>query len=86
MKRSILLILSILLFATACGNDDGKAEQAGEAIDNAMEEAKETIEDLDGDGPAEEAGEAVDDALESAKKKSQEAIEAAEEAMAEDNN
>ena len=46
---------------TACGDDsDGAAEHAGEQIDKAAENEKDTF---DNDGPAENAGEEIDEAF-----------------------
>lgn len=45
------------LAVTGC-NDDGPVENAGESMDNAVEETKEAF---DPDGPAENAGEEIDE-------------------------
>lgn len=49
MKRSALSLLAVatfaaLLFAAGCG-DDGPAEEAGEAIDDTVEETGDEIEE-----------------------------------------
>jgi hypothetical protein len=59
---SILSATGLVLLLGACGND-GPAEQAGEDIDQAVEDV---AGKLDSDGPAEKAGENVDKAVEKA--------------------
>ena len=59
-------LVAALSFAGIAGigcHEEGPAEQAGRAIDEAAESAEEGVSDLR-DGPAEEAGEAVDEAVE----------------------
>ncbi|MCB2218719.1 hypothetical protein [Desulfofustis glycolicus] len=60
---TLLLCLLALFVFTAC-ESEGPAEQAGEKIDNAVEEAQEGLEEA-GDAiedTAEEAGEKIEDA------------------------
>lgn len=57
MKRELLLSAVAALALGACGNDDDAAEEAGEDVDDVVEEA--TGEDVNA---AEEVGEAVDEA------------------------
>ena len=56
------LVAALSLWGAGC-REEGPAEQAGRAIDEAAESAEEGVQDLK-DGPAEEAGEAVDEAVE----------------------
>jgi hypothetical protein len=62
MIRNLLAAGAVgaLMALAACG-DGGSAEQAGESIDSAFEEATQGEENL-GDGPMEQAGEAIDEA------------------------
>jgi ElaB/YqjD/DUF883 family membrane-anchored ribosome-binding protein len=65
MPKTLILLLSLLalLVFTAC-ESEGPAEQAGEKIDNAVEEAQEGLEEA-GDAikdTAEEAGEKIEEA------------------------
>jgi hypothetical protein len=64
----------ITLFLVVGCSDPGPAEQAGERVDDAVEETREAVEDavqeledaVDPPGPAERAGRAIDDAVEGA--------------------
>ena len=72
MKRySIQMILiTLFTFAVAC-EEQGPAEKAGEALDDAVEEGGDGVEDatdevkdtFDKDGPLEEAAEKVEDSI-----------------------
>lgn len=62
----LILIFSLSMALTGC-SEPGPAEQAGENIDEAMEDARESLEELGEEpGPAERAGETVDDAVDEA--------------------
>ena len=78
MKRSIFVALTLsgVLCLTGCPEEQGPMESAGEAIDDAAEGAKESIEDAaEEPGPMEKAGEAIDDAATDAKESIEEATE-----------
>ena len=72
MSRSMksLLVVGVaalcpLLFAC---EEEGAAERAGRAIDDAAESARESLEDLTGDeGPLERVGRKADESIEKAK-------------------
>lgn len=60
MKKYILLLNAILLgaiFLTGC--QEGPSEKQGKKIDNAVEEAKDKIQNK---GPAQKMGEKIDEA------------------------
>ena len=57
----ILTILMVSLFFTACDTDDGKMEQMGENIDDAVGETRDKLEDA-----ADEVKDSIDDACEKA--------------------
>ena len=59
-------LLTLMLGATGCSRDEGPAERAGEAIDEAMEETGNAVE---------KAGREIDEAIEEAEKKRKEADE-----------
>jgi hypothetical protein len=61
--------------------EEGPAERAGKALDEAAEDAQEGLEDLadQGEGAFEDAGEAVDEAIDDAGDALEDAGEAAEE-------
>ena len=61
MKKPLIALFALVPFLafTSC-EKKGPAEEAGENLDNAVENVKDT---LDPKGPAEKAGEKVDDAL-----------------------
>lgn len=65
MKKSIRIrllgVAAAPLFLLAACSDPGPAEQAGEQIDEAVEDVRET---LDPAGPAERTGREIDDAVE----------------------
>lgn len=64
MSYKPLIVLSALACLTLGGcSDDGPAEEAGENIDQAVEEGRDAVEDAGGQGPAEEAGEEMDEAV-----------------------
>jgi len=62
LRKAIIGIAVILplMGALAACDDQGPAEEAGEALDDAAESVQDAFED---DGPAEEAGEDIDDAF-----------------------
>lgn len=74
-KKSILVLLMSAIFFvifTISGCDSqGTAEKTGEKIDQAVESAKDTVEEasdkLTGEGTAENIGEKIDEAAEKAK-------------------
>lgn len=86
MKSLMRIVICIVVFTlslmlVAC-QEKGPAEKAGEAIDKAVEDTKDAIEDaMNPKGPAEKAGEAIDDAVETTKEKARETKEKAEEAL-----
>jgi hypothetical protein len=65
------LLLGLLTFPLAACEKKGPAEKAGEQVDQAMEDAKEGMEQgaeaisdkIDPQGPAEKAGEKFDEAM-----------------------
>ncbi len=67
-------LVAALSFAGAGCSEEGPAEQAGKAIDDAAEAVQEGMEDLR-DGPLEEAGEEVDEAVDEAKDEARDALE-----------
>lgn len=68
MSNKPLIILSALAcFALAGCSEKGPAEQAGEKVDQAVEQAKDAVEDAGQQGPVEEAGEKIDQAVEDVK-------------------
>jgi hypothetical protein len=61
------LVAALSLWGAGC-REEGPAEQAGRAIDEAAEDVQDGVEDLTmGEGTFEKAGEAVDDAVDDAK-------------------
>ena len=69
MSKKPFIILSFVagLALAGCG-EKGPAEEAGENIDNAVEQTKDAVEDAVGQqGPAEEAGEKIDETVEEMK-------------------
>jgi hypothetical protein len=66
MKSITLPLLAALAFSVVACREEGPAERAGQAIDEAIEDAGEAVED---------AGEAVEDAAEDARKKTSKAVE-----------
>ncbi|MDW7711721.1 MAG: hypothetical protein SCH98_14750 [Deferrisomatales bacterium] len=78
---SIVAVVALSLLLPAC-QEKGPAQQAGETIDQATEEAKETVEEtVDQEGPAEKAGEEIDELIEEAGEKTDELKDEAEEAV-----
>jgi hypothetical protein len=80
MNRSRIAVaaglIAALSFASAGCQEEGPAERAGKALDEAAEDAQEGLEELgDDDGALEEAGEAVDEAYDEAEEKAEEAVE-----------
>ena len=68
MSKKPFIILSVLAGLTLAGcGEKGPAEQAGEKVDQAVEQAKDAIEDAGQQGPAEKAGEAIDKKVEELK-------------------
>ena len=64
-KLASAIVLSVLtLGLTACEQNGGAAQNAGEKVDNAVESVKDAVQDK---GPAEKAGEKFDNAVEKAK-------------------
>jgi hypothetical protein len=80
-RRRIILtagLVAALSFAgvVGCGRDEGPAEKAGRAIDEAAQSAQEGVQDLTKeDGPLEQAGEEADEAIDRAKEKTEDALE-----------
>ena len=74
-------LLAALSFAGAGCQEEGPAERAGKALDEAAEDAQEGLEDLaDEEGALEQAGEATDEALDDAGEAVDEAYDDAMEA------
>ena len=67
------LVAALSLWGAGC-REEGPAEQAGRAIDEAAESAGEGVEGL-GDGPLEEAGEEADEALRDAMRAVEDAVD-----------
>lgn len=61
ISKFVLSAAAVPLFLLAACSEPGPAEQAGEQIDDAVENVRES---LDPAGPAERAGREVDDAVE----------------------
>jgi len=61
---SAVVLLVLALGLTACEQNGGKAQSAGEKVDNAVEQVKDTVLDK---GPAQKAGEKVDKAVDKVK-------------------
>ncbi len=81
MTNKPLIILSALAFFALAGcSEKGPAEQAGEKVDQAVENVRDAVEDAGQQGPAEQMGEKVDKAIEGAKDAMQDAKESADEA------
>ena len=60
-------LVAALSFATVACQEEGPAEKAGRAIDDAAENVQENVQELTEDeGTLEEAGEAADEAVEDA--------------------
>ncbi len=69
-------LVAVLAFAGAGCGEEGPAEQAGRAIDEAAENVQEGVEDLTGDeGVLERAGEEADEAIEKAADAAADAVE-----------
>ncbi|WP_068803420.1 hypothetical protein [Immundisolibacter cernigliae] len=69
MSNKPLIILSALACLALAGcSEKGPAEEAGEKVDQAVEQAKDAVEDAGQQGPAEEAGEKIDETVEDMKK------------------
>ena len=68
------LVAALSLWGAAGCREEGPAEQAGRAIDEAADSAGEGVQGL-GDGPLEEAGEEADEAVEEAKDAVEDAVE-----------
>lgn len=80
MHRSRITItaglVAALSFAGAGCKEEGPAEQAGKAIDEAAESAQEGVQELTKEeGAFEEAGEKADKAIEDAMEAAEEAVE-----------
>ena len=68
MSNKPLIILSVLACLALAGcSEKGPAEQAGEKVDEAVEQVKDAVDDAGQQGPAEEAGEQIDKAVEDMK-------------------
>jgi hypothetical protein len=67
------LVAALALWGAGC-SEEGPAEQAGRAIDEAAESAEEGVQDLTMDGALEEAGEDADEAIEDAMEAAEDAI------------
>ncbi|HEY0675299.1 MAG TPA: hypothetical protein VGD25_03725 [Immundisolibacter sp.] len=68
MSYKPLIVLSALACLTLAGcSEKGPAEEAGENIDQAVEQGKDAVEDAGQQGPAEEAGEEMDEAVDEMK-------------------
>ena len=87
MNRSRIAVAAGLFAALAFAgagvgcHEEGPAEKAGKALDQAAEDAQEGIEDLAGDeGALERAGEAADEAIDDAGEAVEEQYDKAKEA------
>ena len=80
MERAtcIATVVFLTFLITSCGEDRGPAEQVGEKVDKAVENAAERVEN---EGPAEQAGEKIDKAVQQAADRVQEAGETVGEAI-----
>lgn len=68
MKSFWVVWVAVLCLALFACEEEGAAERAGRAIDEAAESAKESLEDLTRDeGPLERAGRKADESIEKAK-------------------
>ena len=47
MLVTAAMLAGVAAFATGCGEDEGPAEEMGEAIDEAVEEAEDALEDAE---------------------------------------
>jgi hypothetical protein len=74
-RTAIAGIVAALSFAGVVGcHDEGPAEKAGRAIDEAAEDVQEGVQDLtQEEGAFEKAGEAVDEGIDKAKEAAEEA-------------
>ena len=66
MTRSAIGAGMLVLILGGCGEPEGPAQQAGEAIDQTGKVIKHTVDeviDMTQDGPAEKAGKAIDEAV-----------------------
>jgi hypothetical protein len=69
-------LVAALSFASAGCKEEGPAEQAGKAIDEAAESAQEGVQELTREeGPLEEAGEEADEAIKDAMRAVEDAID-----------
>ena len=67
-------LVAALSFASVACHQEGPAEKAGRAIDEAAEDVQEGVQEMTReDGPLENAGEAADEAIDKAKEEVQEA-------------
>jgi hypothetical protein len=67
-------LVAALSFASVGCHEEGPAEKAGRAIDDAAHDVQEGVQELTkDDGPLEKAGEAADEAIDKAKEAMQEA-------------
>jgi hypothetical protein len=72
----LVAVLAFAGFGLAGCHEEGPAEKAGRAIDEAAEDVQEGVQDLTKkDGPLEEAGEAVDDAVDDVKDAAEDAMD-----------
>jgi len=65
MLAATLLVAALSLPQLACQQEEGPAERAGRALDEAAEDVGDLVRD---EGPLEEAGREADEAVEEAKK------------------
>ena len=69
-------LAAVLAFANAGCREEGPAEQAGRAIDEAAESAEEGVQELTkDDGVLEDAGEAADEAIDDAMEAVEDAVD-----------
>jgi hypothetical protein len=68
--------LAFAIAGVGCQKEEGPAEQAGRAIDEAAENVQEGVQELTkDDGPLEQAGEMADEAIDKAKESTEDALE-----------
>ena len=70
IRLTVMVAVIVLSLMLAGCQEKGPAQEAGEKIDEAVEDTKEAVEGaVNPKGPAEKAGEEVDEAVEATKEK-----------------
>ncbi len=84
MRISMAVIAVSLIFVLSACEKEGPFEEAGEKIDQTVEETKEKIEDsVNPAGPAEKVGEKIDGIVEETKEEARQLKENVEDSMKE---